>query len=140
MTMTGMNTFAGVAPDHPAALLALPLFGAAIWACFRLVNRAAGSGNPLARRCREGYDRSTALTRRTAILLLLAGCIHLTLIPAHLAEAPATALLFALNALALSALAVAAFVWAGGEQRASSSPPPSWHTWSTWRRVRKTLI
>ncbi|HEY8746307.1 MAG TPA: hypothetical protein VIU62_24715 [Chloroflexota bacterium] len=84
-------------------------------ACFPdqagLVNRAAASGNPLARRCRYAYDRSTWLTRVTATLLLLVGTIHLTLIPAHLVEAPTTALLFALNGLAFTALALAALLW-----------------------------
>jgi hypothetical protein len=111
MPLTDGGTFAGIAPDHTAALLA-PLFvPIIIWSALRLAGTTAAAGWGLARRFQLGYRASTGSLRLVAILLLLSGTIHLLLIPAHLAESPDTALLFALNGLAFGALSAAVFYW-----------------------------
>ncbi len=49
--------------------------------------------------------------RLVAVLLAATGLIHLGLVPGHLAEAPSTALLFALNGIMFGALSFAALSW-----------------------------
>jgi hypothetical protein len=112
MPMADGGTFAGIAPDHPAALLAPLLVPIIIWSALRLAGITAAAGWGLARRFQLGYRCSAGSLRLVAILLLLAGSIHLLLIPAHLVEAPITALLFALNGLAYAALSADVFLWA----------------------------
>jgi len=105
------GVFAGVAPLHAPALL-VPL----------ILPIAIGSGLGLLRRLTRwravamylaGHDCTSSLTRVTAVLLLLAGGIHLALVAPHLAIDPLLAVLFGMDGLALVLVAGAAGVWSG---------------------------
>lgn len=118
----GSEALAGVMPDHAAALLAPLLLPAALWVFFRGMELAARAGVPMARHFLGGYGRSSSLTRLTALLLALAGAIHLALVPGHLEGDRPLAMMFALDGTAFLVVAIAAFVW------------------DRWRRVAATLL
>ena len=112
MTMTAGEGFAGIAPDHLATVLAPLIVPILIWGSLQVAGSAAAAGWPLTRRFLRGYRRAAGAVGLVAIVLLLAGIIHLLLIPAHLTEAPTTALLFTLNGRAFTALSAGVFLWA----------------------------
>jgi hypothetical protein len=87
--------FDGIAKDHligAAALLLLPL----------LIHRF---------RTLPAWAAADGRRRLVALLLAATGLIHLGLVPGHLAAAPWTAVLFAINGAMFSALSVAALSW-----------------------------
>jgi hypothetical protein len=69
---------------------------------------AARAGLGIARRFVRGYEDAPPLTRVTAFLLVVAGAIHLALVPGHVAHP--LAWLFALNGVAFLGVGIAAFV------------------------------
>jgi hypothetical protein len=85
----------GIASDHLIGALALLLLPLVIHWFRRLPAWAAADGR----------------RRLVAILLAATGLIHLGLVPGHLAEAPSTALLFAVNGILFGALSVASLRW-----------------------------
>ena len=54
-------------------------------------------------------DGAEPMTRLASLLLLATADIHLTLVPVHLVEQPITGVLFLLDGIALTAVALAAF-------------------------------
>ncbi len=118
----GSEAFPGVMPDHAAALLVPLLVPLAIWAFFGVVELSARAGSSTARRLLCGYQCSSSLTRLTALLLVLAGAVHLALVPGHLEGDRPLAMAFALDGAAFLAVGIAAFVW------------------DRWRRVAATLL
>ncbi len=118
----GSEALAGVMADHAAALLAPLLLPAALWVFFRGVELAARAGVPAAQHFLGGYGRSSSLTRLAALLLVLAGAVHLALVPGHLAGNRLLAMEFALDGAAFLAVGIAAFVW------------------DRWRRVAATFL
>ncbi len=113
--MNGMNVGSAlsVAPGHVVALFAPLLLPLIIRAFLLTVDWLDRRGIPLATRFVEGYNGSSSLARVVAVLMLLAGVIHLVLVPAHLDEAPTLAILFALNGMGFAALAATSFIWRG---------------------------
>lgn len=107
----GGGFLAGVAPDHAAALLVPLLLPLAVWIFMGIVELAARANLPGARVFQRGFAAASPLARTTAILLALAGIIHLALVPGHLAADGSLAVLFAVDGAALVGAAVAAFVW-----------------------------
>jgi hypothetical protein len=97
-------------PDHAVALLVPLALPVAIWLFRRAAALAARADLGSARRFVHAYEDSPPLTRVAAFLLVLAGAIHLALVPGHLAEVPKLAGLFALNGAAFLGIGLAAFV------------------------------
>jgi hypothetical protein len=102
----------GVAPSHAAALLVPLLLPPGIWCFLEIVELAARVDLPLAQKFRRGYAGSSSLTRAIALLLVLAGAVHLALAPGHLGVDQPLALLFALNGIAFLGLGIWPFVGA----------------------------
>ena len=116
-TMPGMahqaagGFLAGVSPDHAAALLAPLLLPLALWLFLGIVELAAKANLSGARGFQREIETASPLARTTAVLLALAGIIHLTLVPGHLAADGGLAILFAVDGVALVGVGVAVFVW-----------------------------
>src|SRR5690242_6543497 len=97
--------------DHAPALTFL-LFGAPmVVIVIALLELAARSGSSAARTAMQRLDHATGRTQATAICLLMAGLIHLGLVPGH-ADDPLLASSFLAAGVALPALAAAAFTTA----------------------------
>lgn len=94
---------------HDAALVALLYLPAAVLAFLLYVDVAARLGVPGARAYLAAYERSSAADRLAALLLAVSAAVHLAVAPGHAAD-QVTAALFLLDAAALTALAVGAFV------------------------------
>ncbi len=107
----GGGLLANVAPDHAGALLAPLLLPLAVWCFLSWVRTRAADGRPWAQRFVYAFDTSPLIDRVASGFLLVAGAIHLGLVPGHIQEAPSLAWLFLLNGLAFTALAIGAFVW-----------------------------
>ena len=69
-------------------------------------------GYPLSVRFMNGFRSASGGTKLAALLMAMTSMVHLTLIPSHSGE-PLTALLFAVNGIALAALAQAALAGIG---------------------------
>lgn len=106
----GSAALAGVMPDHAAALLVPLLLPLVVGAFFGVVELAARANLRIAHRFLRDFERSTPLTRVTALLLALAGAIHLALVPGHLNGDGTLALGFALDGAALVVAGLAAFI------------------------------
>jgi hypothetical protein len=94
---------------HDAALVALLYLPAAVLAFLLYVDVAARLGVLGAGAYLAAYERSAPAVRLAALLLAVTATVHLAVAPGHAAE-PATAALFLLDATALTALAIGAFV------------------------------
>lgn len=99
----------GAGGEHDAALVALLYLPAAVLAFLLYVDVAARLGMPGARAYFAAYAGSGATVRLAALLLAISATVHLAIAPGHAAD-PRTAALFLLDAAALTALAVGAFV------------------------------
>jgi hypothetical protein len=97
-------------PDHAAALLVPLVLPVAIWLLLGAARLASGANLGIARSFVRGYEDSPPLTRITAFLLVLAGAIHLALVPGHLGPDAGLSLLFALDGVAFLGVGIAAFV------------------------------
>jgi hypothetical protein len=95
-------------PDHAAALLVPLVLPVAVWVFLWIVRLAARADLEIARHFVCAYEDAPPLTRITAFLLVLAGAIHLALVPGHLAAR--LAWLFALDGVAFLGVGIAAFV------------------------------
>ena len=65
---------------------------------------AAGRGDALAIRFVADFEKAPAPLKVAALLMMVSAAVHLGLAPAHWAEQPPTAILFVLDAVALTAL------------------------------------
>lgn len=113
--MTTMETTAAgflpdVGPDHAAAILVPLVLPVVIWLFLRVIRLAARADVGIAHRFVREYEDSPPLTRVAAFLLVLAGAIHLSLVPEHLGRGTILALLFAANGVAFLLVGIAAFV------------------------------
>src|SRR5581483_3496472 len=87
----------GIPAEHVLGLFAPLLLPVAIWLFLRLARGRAAAGHVEAQRWLAGYDAATPVQRAAAIALLVAGAVHLGLVPGHWAEARGLAVLFLLN-------------------------------------------
>jgi hypothetical protein len=110
MVAPGAGFLPGVRPDHAAALLVPLVLPLAIWLLLGAARLASGANLGIARSFIRGYEDSPPLTRVTAFLLVLAGAIHLVLVPGHLGQDAGLAFLFDLDGVAFLGAGIAAFV------------------------------
>jgi hypothetical protein len=71
-------------PDHAAAILVPLVLPLAIWLFLWIIRLAARANLGIARHFVSAYEDAPSLTRAAAFLLVLAGAIHLALVPGHL--------------------------------------------------------
>lgn len=109
--MIALHAHIGGGPggEHDIALTALLFLPAAVVAFLVYVDVAARLDVPAARAYLAAYDASGAAVRLAALLLAISATVHMALAPAHAADRP-TAVLFLLDAAALTALAIGAVV------------------------------
>jgi peptidoglycan/LPS O-acetylase OafA/YrhL len=94
--------------EHTVALIALLYLPVAITALMMVLETGAKAGVPAAVRLRRVYMNSSPTARLAAVGMLVSAIIHLALVPSHWTEDPLRAVLFLLDGVALSAVAVAA--------------------------------
>jgi hypothetical protein len=104
-----LHALGGGTGGHDAALEALLYLPAAVLTFLIYVDVAAHLGVPGARAYLAAYARSDATVRLTSLLLAVSATVHLAVAPGHAADR-ITAALFLLDAAALAALAIGAFV------------------------------
>jgi hypothetical protein len=95
--------------DHAIALMGVLFLPVAVIPVLLALQMLAGRSAVAA----TIWDRISAagpMTRLGSLLLLATADIHLTLVPVHLVEQPITGLLFLIDGIALTAVALAAFV------------------------------
>ena len=83
------------------ALLYLPVV---VLAFLMWADAAAGRDDALAIRFMADFEKTPAPLKVAALLMTVSAAVHLGLAPAHWAEQPPTAILFVLDAVALTAL------------------------------------
>src|SRR5438445_4182950 len=96
-----------IATDHAPAIgasIALLLF---LWVFLRGLRLVARRSASWATRAVDAFDRTSALTKLAAVLMLLSGGIHLALVPGH---EGITGILFVIDGLGFIGLAIAAFI------------------------------
>ena len=111
LQLIGVRTLSGVAPDHAAALLVPLVLPLAIGAFLGTINLAARANLSAASQFRRGYAVSPPVTRVIAVLLVLAGAIHLALVPGHFVEDRGLAILFLLNGATFLFLGIGTSIW-----------------------------
>jgi hypothetical protein len=99
----------GIPAEHVLGLFAPFLLPAAIWLFLRFVRGRADGGQTGAVRWLAGYDAATPTQKAASLALLVAGAVHLGLVPGHWAEARGLAVLFLLNAVCFAIAGVAVF-------------------------------
>ena len=95
--------------DHTIALMGVLFLPVAVIPVL-LVLEMLSPRTPWAASLRQRIDSSNPATRLGSLLVLATADIHLTLVPVHLVEQPITGILFLLDGVALTAVALAAFV------------------------------
>ena len=93
--------------DHAIALMGLLFLPVAVLPALLGLQMAGGRFASVARLWSH-IEMAGPATRLSSFLLLATADIHLTLVPAHLAEQPITGLLFLVDGFALTAVALAA--------------------------------
>lgn len=95
--------------DHTIALTGLLFLPVAVIPVLLALQNAAGR-SARAAHLWSLVETAGPATRLSSLLLLATADIHLTLVPVHLVEQPITGVLFLLDGIALTAVALAAFV------------------------------
>lgn len=101
--------------DHAIALLGVLFLPVAVIPVLLALEAAAGRSARMASLWSR-IEAAGPRTRLSSMLLLATADIHLSLVPAHLVEQPITGVLFLLDAIALTAVALGAYLtprWRG---------------------------
>jgi hypothetical protein len=96
--------------DHAVALIALLYLPVVITALLVALEVAARAGVPAAVSLRGAYLNSTPTVRLAALGMVMSATIHLALAPSHWDEDHVRAVLFALDGIALSGVAITALM------------------------------
>jgi hypothetical protein len=94
--------------DHAIALMGVLFLPVAVIPVLLALQLLAGR-SPRAAGLWSRIETASPMTRLGSLLLLATADIHLTLVPVHLVEEPITGVLFLLDGIALTAVALAAF-------------------------------
>ncbi len=94
--------------DHAIALMGVLFLPVAVIPVLLGLQMLAGR-SPVAATLWSRIEGAGPMTRLGALLLLATADIHLTLVPVHLAEQPITGVLFLLDGIVLTVVALAAF-------------------------------
>jgi hypothetical protein len=105
----------GIAHDHRVALVALLLLPLILWPFLTYQEARAQAGKARARRFVAGLATASLPTKAASLLMLTSAAMHAALVPHRLGDGSGTAILFALDALALTWLGYKAI--AGGRWR-----------------------
>jgi len=96
-----------IATDHAPAIGAAILLLLFLWVFFGGLRLVARRGASWATRAVDAFDRTSALTKLAAVLMLLSGTIHLALVPGH---EGITGILFVIDGLGFIGLGLAVFI------------------------------
>jgi hypothetical protein len=96
--------------DHGIAIVALLYLPIAITGVLLAIETGARAGVPAATRMRSAFINSSPAVRTAAFGMVVSATIHIALAPSHWSEDHARAVLFTLDGVALTAVAIAALL------------------------------